>query len=289
MPQQTTKTENVYFPDGAVVSVKEKGGSTFTDLGAISTAIAQTLTYETNDFETANASTLNRQIRNMKMNGSFTLINLNQAAIEKIGGGMFTVTTVAGTLVTDANITDQTIAAGWAANLIYDLEIVETATGSNLKPTAKPTLTSVVLDPTGVNETLTEDLQYTVYANANSVSGWSISFIPSSMTEPAPTVLDIVVDYGDNTPLASSTLKAGSSTVQLQAYEMQVVHTDSNGLVRKLEMPSVDTNSDGFQINYKGANEDGVEEMPLTYTAKLATDKPDGEQLFKWTVDEGAA
>jgi len=289
MPQQTVKTGNVYFPDGALVAAKAKGDSTYTDMGAIMEGVTQTFTYETNDVETGNAGTLNRQIRNMKMNGSFTLINLNQDAIEKIGGGMFTVTKIPGTIVLDAAITDQTIAAGWADNTDYDLSIIETTPNTNLRVVAKPTITSITLDPTGTPEVLVEDLQYRIVANQNSSSGWSLSFIESNIVTVSPTTFEIVIDYGDNTPVASSTLSAGSSTVKLEAYELKITHTDSDGKIRQLEMPAVDTNSDGFQINFKGANQDGVEEMPLTYTAKLATDKLDGEQLFKWTIDEGAA
>ena len=77
MPVQTTKKTNIYFPDGALVSVSTDGGSTYFDVGAISTAITNTLNYDVNDFQTANAGELDRQIRNMTVAGGFTLINLD--------------------------------------------------------------------------------------------------------------------------------------------------------------------------------------------------------------------
>ena len=103
-----------------------------------------------------------------------------------------------------------------------------------------------------------------------------------------PTTKDIEIDYDSNTPIASSTLYCGSSTAQLTAYAMQITHTDSDSKVRRLTLYSVDPNTGGFQFNFKGANEDGLEEMPLAFTAKLDTSLTDGRQLMAWTVEDGA-
>jgi hypothetical protein len=288
MPVQTTATSNIYFPDGALVSVKASGDVTYTDLGAINSAVTATLNYDENQVETANAGKLAKQIRNMTVEGAFTLINLNMTGIEKISGGLFTTVDTAAAPV--ATIPDQTIAAGWDDQISYEL-VMETSgsDSTRLRTTTAPTLTSVTLDPTGTPEVLVEDSEYVVVADANSSSGWAIQFISSNMATGSPKTFDIVVDYGSNTPVASSTLYAGSSTATLSAYAMKVTHTDANSLVRELELFSVDPNSGGFQFNFKGANEDGVEEMPLTYTAKLDTSLTDGRQLMSWKVDNGAA
>jgi hypothetical protein len=289
MPVQTTETANVYFPDGAVVALKAEGEGTFTDIGAINSAVTATLNYDVNEVDTANAGKLQKQLKNFTIEGGFTLINLNQEGIERMGGGIFSIENVAGSLVLDANITDQVVASGWSDNTLYDLVIIETSTGTNLRTTAKPTLTSVTLDASGTPEALTENNDYVVVANGNSPSGWSINFISAGMTTPSPTTKDITIDFGDNTPVASSVLYCGTSTATLNAYAMQITHTDSNGLIRRLDLYSVDPNSGGFQFNFKGANEDGVEEMPLTYTAKLDSSRTDGQQLLGWTVENGAA
>jgi hypothetical protein len=153
----------------------------------------------------------------------------------------------------------------------------------------KPVLTSIVLDPTDVNEALTENSDYIVIENSNSYSGWSVVFIADNIVATGATALPIVITYGTNTPVASSTLYAGSSTVVIDAYSMLVEHTDSDGKKRSLELFSIDPNSGGMQFNFKAATSDGVEEMPLTFTGKLDTSKTDGRQLMAWTVDTGAA
>ena len=61
-----------------------------------------------------------------------------------------------------------------------------------------------------------------------------------------------------------------------------------NSKVRELELFSVDPNSGGFQFNFKGANSDGIESMPLSFTAKLNSAKTTGRQLFSYKVDSGA-
>ena len=70
---------------------------------------------------------------------------------------------------------------------------------------------------------------------------------------------------------------------------MQITHTDDNGKIRRLSLPSVNPSTGGFQFNFKGANEDGVEEMPLTFTAKLDTSLVSGRQLMEWVIEDGAA
>jgi len=287
MPAQSTLTDYIFFPDGAQVAIDT--GSGFNDIGAISTAVTATLNYDVNEFETANAGKLARQIRNMTMAGSFTLINLDIDRINELGGGMFSVVDTAGSTVIDANITDQTISSGWSDATLYDLDPIVTATGESFRFSTTPVLTSVTLDPTGTPEVLVADSEYVIVENANSSSGYSLQFISSNMATGSPTTFDIVVDFGDNDPIASSTLYCGTSTQVLTAYAMRIRHTDSNSKVRELNLFSVNMDSGGFQFNYKGAQEDGVEEMPLAFTAQIDTSLTDGRQLFSWKVDSGAA
>ena len=286
MPVQTT-SKNFLFPDGCKVSVKEYGAVSYTDLGAINSSVTNTLTFDENQIETANAGTTEKQINNMKMEGGFTLVNWDMDVIEKISGGVFSLTTTAASPT--ATIPDQTIAAGWADNTLYDLVAYTSSSDSSpLKLTTKPTLTSVTLDPTGTPEVLVEETEYNVVANANSSSGWSIMFVSSAMATVSPTTYEIVVDYGSNTPVASETLNAGASTVILNPVELKFEHTDENGKVRRLSLHSVDPNSGFMQFNYKGANEDGLEEMPITYMAKLDTTLTSGQQLMSFFFEDGA-
>lgn len=288
MPAQTTKTSNIKFPDGCKVEVQPAQTGSFYDVGAINSATTATLNYDENQVETANAGKTIKQIKNMTIEGGFTLIELDPEGVEKMGAGIFTLENTLGSLVLDANITDQVIQPGWDDGILYALEPIETSTGNLLRTTTAPTLTSVTLDAGGVPEVLTDGNDYTVVADSNSASGWSIQFISANMTTGSPKTLDITIDYGDNTPIANTVIYAGNSTELLTAYAMRFTHTDDNGKIRRLTLYSVDSNSGGFQFNFKGANEDGLEEMPLTFTAKVDTSRVAGKQLMAWEQEEGA-
>jgi hypothetical protein len=283
MPVQTTQTGNIYFPDGAKVQIKESGGS-YTDLGALNSAITLTLNWEDNIVNTANAGTLLKQIRNMTVDGSFTLINLNPAVWPSLGGGLFETVTTAGTTVTDAQITDQSIVT-FTAGEVNELRPIITADGTVLRFSAAPVLTSVSGSTSGV---LAANNDYTVVVAPQFDSGYGIVFNTAG-TATIEATETVTIDFGDNDPVASTTLYAGTSTKELTAYALKFTHTDDNSLDREVELYSVDPNSGGIQLNFKGANEDGTEEMPISFTGKLDTSLTDGRQLIRITVDEGAA
>lgn len=288
MPVQTSNTAYIKFPDGAKVSIKAAGDASYTDLGAINSSITNTLNYTENQITTANAGKTIKQIRDMNIDGAFTLINLNYDNIEKLGGGLFTkVTTPASA---NSSIPNQVIAAGWAENTFYPLEMQTSPTDSTLlnMGTTKPTLTSVTLDAAGTPETLTEGTDYVV-VKGDAVSKWGLVFQVAGIAKPSPTTYAITIDYGTNTPVARVTLNAGSSTALLSAYSLKIEHTDSAGLIRGIELFSVDTKSGGFAFNFRGANEDGLEELPVSYMAQLDTSLTDGAQLISIYADNGAA
>ena len=260
MPTQTTKTSNIYFPDGAVVAIKASGEATYTDVGAINSAVTATLNWTENRIETANAGKTAKQIKEMQIEGGFTLINLEPEGIERMGGGVFTRVESAGTEVVAADITDQVIPINWDDNVKYELTMYDSSAGVSMKMSTKPTLSGVTLDPGTANEVLAEigaDAagDYMIVADPGTYSGWSIIFNSLGMTTGTPKTKTILIEYGANTPVASETIYAGASTATLTAYAMQITHTDDNDRIRRLELFSVDANSGGFQFNFKGANE----------------------------------
>lgn len=283
MPVQTTNTSYIYFPDGAKVQVKESGAGSYTDIGAMIGSIACSLTFSENQLNTANAGFTQKQIREMQIDGSFTLINLNQDNVERLGGGMFSTVDTAGGSV--SSIDDQVIASGAATNVTpYELVITETG-GNNLRVSSSLVIASVTGSTDGA---LAENDDYTIIDDSNSYSGKSIVFntAGSTLTTLAQT---ITIAYTSVTPVATTVMYAGASTQVLSAYALKFTHTDSAGLIREFEIYSCDPNSGGFQFNFKGADEDGVEEMPITFTGRLDTTKSSGQQLFAWTVNTGAA
>ena len=281
MPVQTSNTSYVYFPDGAKVEIKASGDVSYTDVGAIAQGVTAVLNYDENAVITGNAGELRRQIRNMTMQGEFTLINFDPDAIEKLGGGLFTKVTT--TDSPDTGVVDQTIASGdWAYNTPVNL-VLTNAAGDNLVASAVPTLTSVT---GGTDGALVNGTDYHLVSDENSPSGYSIMLV-DSLTITTLTQA-IVINYASVTPVADTTIYAGDSTETLSAYAMKITHTDDNGKTRSLELFSVDTNSGGFAFNFKGANEDGTEELPVAFKAKIDSTKTTGRQLFSWTVQAGA-
>jgi len=282
MPAQTTLNGNVYFPDGAKAQVKAVGDGAYSDLGALSSAIGVTLNYEENQVVTANAGKLDKQIRNMTVDGSFTLINLNPTTIEKLGGGLFERVVTAGSSV--SSIDNQVIPANGATALTpYNLEIIETG-GSALRVASSLVIASV----TGATDgALTAGTGYNIIDLVDSPSGKAIVFTVDGVDL---TTLNqvITIAYTSVTPVSRTTMYAGKSTDILAGYALKFTHTDDNGKLRELEIYSVDTNSGGFQFNFKGANEDGVEEMPITFTGNVDTSRTNGRQLMAWVVDDGA-
>lgn len=284
MPVQTTKTGYIEFPDGARVSVKEDGASTWTDIGALNSAVNFTLNWTENQVVTANAGRTALQVRDMLIDGSFTLINLEPDAINKLSGGLFTLTETAASAVSD--IADQTVDSGWEDGVLYDLVLDSTDEGE-IRTSSAPTLTSVTLENGAGGESLAADEEYVIVKNPNSSSGWSIQFISSNMTETDPEDYEIEIVYGENTPIASTTITGGHSTKELEAYALKAEHYNADDDVdRSFEIYSANPQSGGFQFNFKGANEDGLEEMPITFRGDLDVDRADGAQLFSYYVKE---
>ena len=287
MPVQTTITDHVFFPDSCKVEYKEDGAASYTDLGAINGDVNATYNYDVSEHEFANAGKAQTKIKNQSIEATLTLANLNPVNIGKIGGGQFTVTTTAAAANTD--IPDQVIAADWNDNVKYELVMETSSTDSTkLRTTAKPTLTSVTLDATSP-ETLTENNDYVVVADSGSYSGWSIQFISANMSTGTPKANTITIDYGSNTPVASTTVHCGSSSVVLASGALKFTHTDDFGLKRTMEIHSTDLQPGGIQIGYKSATADGTEEMPLTIKGKVNSTLTNGRQLFSWTIENGAA
>jgi len=289
---QTPKKSHVFFPDGAMVEVDKGGG--WVDVGAIGSNVEASLEWEENRYESANAGPMAVKVRQMTMSGSFTLINLDPEGIEILGGGVFTKEYNNGTEIAGAAIDNQTISAGWDDAKLYELKFRASANSDTpLRFTEAPKINSVVRDPDGDNETLTAwtdeaSGDYYIVTDKNSESGYSIIFNSAGM-EGIEGAGEIVINFDDNTPIESTTIYAGSSTQSLTAYSMRVTHTDSDDKIRRLELYSVDGESGGFQFGFKGATEDGVEEMPLSFRAKLDTNKTDKKQLMAWTIEAGAA
>ncbi|MDD4689075.1 MAG: hypothetical protein PHE51_04935 [Eubacteriales bacterium] len=291
MPAQTTIKSYVYIPDGCKVQVKDSDDVAYTDLGVVMGAVTASLTWTEAKLEYANAEE-DIKIKDMLIDGAFTLGNLNPDNIVKLSNGIITSATTAAS--ENSSIPVQTIAAGWDDQIKYELVMETSSTDdTKLKMATAPSLTSVVLDPDSAAESLTAwsasaSGDYTIVADSDSYSGWSIIFNSASMATGTPKTKTIAITYAANTPVATTTLKCGTAAYTAVAYSLKFTHTDSDSLVRQLELFSVFTKSGGIQFNFKPVSDTGIEEMPVTFQAKIDTTRTDGDQLFEWTVNNGA-
>jgi hypothetical protein len=267
------------IPDGAKVEID--GGSGYVDLGAFNSDVTATLNFDVNEILSSNAGKIKRVAKNMTMEWAGTLINLNPTGVALASAGLLTTETTDGTAVTDAE--DQVISSGWT-----DLKSIALAASSsagvNLRFSSAPTITSVTGDTAGV---LVEGDDYFIQEDENSFSGYAIILNTGGITGLVTTEAVTIV-YASITPIAKVTLSGGSTTFDFVSYAMRITHTDSSGLIRRLNLPSVTPNSGGFQFNFKSSESDGSEEMPISCLADLDTSLSDGKQLFSWEVETGA-
>ena len=272
MPDQTTVTDFIFIPDGCKVEVDD--GSGYADLGATSGDVTNTLEYDENKVSSGNAGVVKRAIRNMRISGTFILMNQNPELVAKLGGGMFTRTTVTGSV----NPEDQVQTAPQTGTL-NEMILLDSG-GTNLRPSSTPTVTSV----TGATSGALLASQYDIIADPGSVSGYSIHYESGAVDGSE----NVTIVYPSQTMVTSQTLKMGKTVDTLTAFAMRFTHTDSNSKIRRLELFSTTASSGGFQFNFKGQTSDGAEEMPISYEAVLDTSRTDGDQLAQWTVETGA-
>jgi len=281
---QTTKTEYIYFPDGCKVSVQPGKTGAFLDIGAIGSAVNAVLNYDESRYETANAGTLKTKIKNMTIAGDFTLINLDPEGLEAMGSGMVERVETAAAAETD--IADQVIASGWTDKAAIPIDVIGdglTNTGDGYRLSAEPTIASV----TGSSDsTLAVNDDYSIIPDSNSRSGYSI-VLNLAGTTLSTTSQTITIVFTTVTPIASTTLYGGNSSEVLDPFAIRFSHTNDDGVVdRVLDLYEADTSSGGFAFGFKGANEDGVDEMPFSITARIDGSRTSKRQLFGWTVTE---
>jgi len=280
MPIQTKKKANIYFPDGARVLVKASATDTnWYDLGAINSAINATLNWDEVEIETANAGALDTRINNMTVAGDFTLINLNAEGVGKLGGGMFNIQSVR-PVVSESGASTIALSsmalpvAGMESGVLYGFDLVD-ALGNTYAIDGDVTdlVTSVYQTDASGTSTTWASASYSVY-NDGIIFNSAISAAAG----------DFTIEFGYLSASESGkAISAGSSTLVLKAFAMRIEHEDDTGKIdRSLDLYAVNSQSGGFQFNFKGANEDGIEEMPLSFTARLDSNRNDKNQLLTW-------
>lgn len=279
MPVQTTK-KNVRIADGCRISVKKTADSAFLDLGVTQGDYTALLQYDSESIEFANAESIESK-RNFRIEGSITIGNLEGEELEKISNGVITRVATPGTQVLSAAF-DTQVVDGFTANVPVELTPTVTATGAAIKFSAAPVITSIVDDETVPNTLIAND-DYFVIPDGNSASGYSIMFSDAGTGSIAPTA-ELTITFGNNTPVATETLYAGTTSFTALPYAMRAQHFTSSGAVDyQLDLYNVYTEPGSYNFGLKGADTGGIDTMEITFSAKLDETKTDGRQLFAIT------
>lgn len=279
MPIQTTK-KNVRIADGCRISVKKSADENFLDLGVVQGDYIATLQYDEENIEFANATPLKRK-SNMRIEGSFTMGNLEGECLEKLSNGIVTRVATPGSEVPSAEF-DKQVIDGFALNTPIELSPVVTATGVAIKFSEAPVIASIVTDD-APPKTLAENDDYFIIANANAHSGYSIMFSGSGDAG-LTGAEELTITYGDNTPVASETLYCGTSSFTATPYAMRIQHFTSSGAPDyTLDLYNVYTSPGSYNFGLKGADTGGIDTMEITFAAELDETKTDGRQLLSVT------
>jgi len=202
-------------------------------------------------------------VKNMVAKASTELYQIRMDVINKLTGGVMTVTPVAGDPVAGAV---HTIASGWALGKLYLLS------GQNSNG-AKQTITSVKYGETVL-------VEGTDYVQGMDASGkWGILMISSAT---APTLGQIDITYG-HTPAASMKVEMGAPVVEITPKIVRFSKTQ-NGKLFQVTLFSALMDS-GLKLSFPGSDADKPVSIPVTISGELDTSRASGSQLLD-IIDE---
>lgn len=274
----------IVYPDGCQILGRKKGTTgSFIDFGILEGDTTNSAEWAESRYQSGNAGILNTRIRDMKVTGKMTIVTHEADIIELIAAGIITRTTTAGMAVTPAA---QTIAAGWDDGIVYPLDMI--AASVSIKTGIKPVITGVALD-LATDEPLVEGNDYQIVKCSSAKCGYGIAFFSGNMSAATPKTSPIVITFGSNTPIARETLSAGATSQTLDSFELQIIQKDDSAKERGLHLFNVTPKSGGFNFNFLGQGNDGVEKMELSYEANLDTTRTSGAQLYEYWIDSDFA
>lgn len=275
MPFQVSSgSDNLIFPDGVALEVSTDSGASWTNLGVLSAGTTVTYNYDLIGLESGNKGSLRSRAKNEKIAlAPSTLWSWDVETWSKFSGGLFTYSSIAGTPVSGAS---QVVASGdWAYNKFIEIEN-QNGDGSTI------TINSVT---GGTDGALVSETDY--FKGRNERGIWGI-FVKDSVTV---TTLSqtITIDY-DYTPATGRKITAGQSSKVLSRFYARLRHYTDDALTTwdaQCLIYGVDMDS-GLNFNFKGANEDGVNEITVAFTGNVDTSKTSGAQLFEMTINDSA-
>lgn len=273
MPVQTSK-EDYIFPDGVALEISTDDEASWHNIGVLAAGAVVTYNYDKIETESGNKGKICSRAKNETVAlAPSALWSWDLQNISRFSGGLFNYTAIAGTPVAGAT---QTATSGtWNYNKFILLEN-QNYDGSAI------TVNSVT---GGTDGLLVVDTDYYVGQNAKGEYG---VFIIDSVTVTTESQ-DMVINF-DYTPSTGKKITAGTSSVVLSRFIARLRHYTDDALTLydvELKVFGVDLDA-GLSFNFKGANEDGVDEITVSFTGNPDTDKTDGAQLLELFVANDA-
>ena len=270
MPAQTT-IDRFWFGEGTELAVSTDSDSTYTDVGSFEGGVTATHNFDKEETELGNRAKTCAKIKNQTLAVAPTpLVSWDLETLEKLGGGIYNYTAVAGTPV--AGATQVLLSGSWA---IDSAVLLEGQNASGLVPTINSVTGSV-------DGALVDGTDY-VMSKIN--GGWAIIIFNDGTT----LAQDITVNY-DYTPASGKTITAGDSSIVLTDFIIRLRHyTDDAKTAYDAELKVWKSALDsGIQFNFKGVNEDGLNNVTMAFTGNVDTARSSGEQLFSLYIAEDA-
>ena len=266
--------DNLVFPDGVALEVSTDEGSSWTNLGVLAAGTTVTYNYDLITLESGNKGSLRARAKNEKIAlAPSALWSWDVETWSEFSGGLFTYSSIAGSLVAGAS---QVVASGsWAYNKFIEITN-QNGSGSAI------TVNSVTA---GTNGLLVAATDY--FVGRNERGAYGIFVIDSATVTTQSQSITINYDY---TPATGRKITAGQSSKVLDRFYARLRHYTDSSLTTwdtQCLIYGVDMDS-GLNFNFKGANEDGVNEITVAFTGNIDTSKTSGAQLFEMTINDSA-
>lgn len=273
MSAQTTVSKYI-IPDGMNISVSTDSGSSWFDIGLLAGGSTLTHNFTKETINGGNKAKIIDRVKDQTVAlAPSALWSQDLEVFQKLGGGLYTRTAVAGSIVNNAT---QAVASGaWAYNKFIKI------TNQNYNGGAI-TVDSVTGATDGL---LVADTDY--YVGQNDKGEYGVFIIDSATVTTLSQIMTIQYDY---TPAASSYITAGTSTLSLTSFQVRMRHYTDVALTtydQEVYIYSASTDA-GIQFNFKGQNEEGLFETTMAFTGALDESRTAGDQLFKWLISTSA-
>lgn len=252
-----SKYAGVHIPSGCTVYVGDSL-ETLEDVGVIPADQDSNIqiTYDDHVVQGSKLEEVLHYFSNMKATGSTALYQINLERLNKLFGGMMSISKQAGTPVSGETFS---IGAGFSLKRAYVLP------GQNSDGSA-PTVASVKSGSTA----LVEGTDYTLVQTSQ---GWGVMVLSA---DKAPSGRAVTVTYG-YTPAAYVQADMGSGSVAVSPKIIRFEKRQDGKLFQVTLWSAMATN--GLQIGFPGASADNPTSVPIEITGQLDPGRDDNKQL----------